>query len=389
MSEERKIEGMKVVFSEEEIAEIKENVGAVLRSGHLIKGLFSDPFAKAIANRCGKERAVLCSSDTAAMEMLFRALHVDSGGVVFQGNMFPSPIFACRRAGGRPLYADLELEYLGMEPDSLEQILNVYQGVKAVVVMHTAGIISPKIVEIADLCRKRNVVLIEDCAHAYGSYLPKVVEGTGIKALVKGIGAGSWGDFAVLSFYATKPMNCGEGGAIAADERWFKVLDEVEMLSRYGKAELFGPPRCELSGYSNRMTEILCAVGVVEDRYLPGKILKRLMIADAYNSELHIDAKVYGKLPGQNFYKYVIYPNTPVVRETFKNTMKHEFGIGIPAGVYDFPVYDQPPLKVTRRWTLGKTESFCRDHICLPMHEGLSAEDVMFVARAVNEVLGG
>jgi len=383
MVEQRKIEGMKVIFSDEEIVEIKQNVDAVLRSGHLIKGLFSDEFAGVIANRCRKERAVLCSSDTAAMEMLFRALKVDSGGVVFQGNMFPSPIFACRRVGGLPLYADLELEYLGMDPDSLERLLVERAGVRAVVVMHTAGIVSPNIVKIAKMCEERNVVLIEDCAHAYGSLL---WNGSPDEAPV---GAGSWGDFAVFSFYATKPMCTGEGGAIVANEKWFKVLDEVEMLARYGKRELFGAPYCELSGYSNRMTELLCAVGVVGDRHLPGKILRRGIIAEGYNDELQIDGKVYGKLPGQNFYKYVIYPNMPIDRGAFKSRMKREFGIGIPAGVYDFPVYDQPPLKQTKLWGLVTTENFCRDHICLPMHEGLSAEDVMFVARAVNEVLGG
>lgn len=213
MREQRKIEGMKVIFSEKEIEEIKTNVAAVLRSGYLIKGLFSDPFAQAIASRCGKERAVLCSSDTAAMEMLFWALELDGEGVVFQGNMFPSPIFACQRAGGRPLYADLELKYLGMDPDSLWRILNTQNGIKAVVVMHTAGIVSPNIVKIAELCDHHNVVLIEDCAHAYGSWLQREWFD---EIHMKATGAGSWGDFAVFSFYATKPMNCGEGGAIAA-----------------------------------------------------------------------------------------------------------------------------------------------------------------------------
>lgn len=386
MSDQRKIEGMKVIFSEEEIAEITENVAAVLRSGHLIKGLFCDQFAQAIATRCNKHSAVLCSSDTAAMEMLFKALKVDSESVVFQGNMFPSPIFACMRAGGIPLYADLELEYLGMDPDSLKQIFNVHQGVKAVVVMHSAGIVSPNIVKIAKMCDERNVVLIEDCAHAYGSWFQPEISG---EIHTKAVGAGSWGDFAVFSFYATKPMNCGEGGAIAANEKWFKVLDEVEMLARYGKTEIFGPPYCELSGYSNRMTEILCAVGVIEERHFPGKILRRRAIADGYNQELQVNAKLYGRLPGQNYYKYVIYPNEQVDRDTFRNRMRHEFGIGIPAGVYDFPVYDQPSLKETRpAEPLPNTQRFCRNHICLPMHEGLSNEDVMFVARAVNEVLG-
>ena len=386
MANQRKIEGMKVIFTKEEIVEIKGNIEAVLRSGHLIKGLFTEPFANAIAGRCNKQRAVLCSSDTAAMEMLFMALYMNPGGVVFQGNMFPSPVFACQRAGGQPFYADLELDYLGMDPDSLKNILNARHSINAVVVMHTAGIVSPRIYEIARICEEHCVVLIEDCAHAYGSWLqPEMAGQDGAKA----VDAGSWGDFALFSFYATKPMNTGEGGAIAANEKWFRVLDDVEKFSRSGKKDLFGPPYCELPGYSNRMTEILCAIGVVTDRHVEKKTARRREIAAIYNDELQVDAKVYGRLPGQNFYKYVIYPNAPVMDRTdFKAKMKHEFGISIPAGVYDFPVYDQKPLLLTRKEQLKNTENFCRDHICLPMHEGLTDEDAMFVAKAVNEVLG-
>lgn len=184
-------------------------------------------------------------------------------------------------------------------------------------------------------------------------------------------------------------MCTGEGGAIVANKENFGVLDEVEMLARYGKTELFGPPYCEYPGYSNRMTEILCAVGVVTDRYVQKKIARRRGIAAIYNDELQVDAKLYGRLEGQNFYKYVVYPNMPAMsRDEFKRKMKYEFGIGIPAGVYDFPVYKQKPLSETEKWPLKNSENFCGDHICLPMHEGLTDEDAMFVAKAVNEVLG-
>jgi dTDP-4-amino-4,6-dideoxygalactose transaminase len=295
--------------------------------------------------------------------------------------MFPSPIFACVRAGGTPLYADLEMDCLGMSPFSLERILERPENnVRAVVVMHTAGIVSPRITDIAEMCNNHGVILIEDCAHAYGSLLwngghPQ--------------GAGSWGDFAVFSFYATKPMNCGEGGAIAADSRWENVLETVEALSRYGKTELFGAPWCPLPGYSNRMTEILCAIGVVEDKYLNRKVLKRFQVAAVYNNEIRIRGRLYGMFQGQNYYKYVMVPErTMFDRGTFRKVMKDDFGIGIPAGVYDFPVYDQPPLKEMTRSRLPNTDRFCLTHVCLPMHEGLNEEDASYVAKAVNEVLG-
>ena len=124
MNDRKKIDGMKVIFTEDDVQQITENVAAVLRSGHLIKGLFLDDFANRVAKRCSKTNAAMCSSDTSAMEMLFVALDVKGKVVVFQGNMFPSPIFACMRAGGIPMYADMELTGLGMAADSLLKVID-------------------------------------------------------------------------------------------------------------------------------------------------------------------------------------------------------------------------------------------------------------------------
>ena len=85
---------------------------------------------------------------------------------------------------------------------------------------------------------------------------------------------------------------------------------------------------------------------------------------------LNVEGMVYGE-PGQNYYKYVLLPDRPTDRAFFRKVMKEEFNIGIPAGVYDFPVYEQKPLIRTTTWEkLEDTETFCRNHICLPMHEG-------------------
>ena len=78
---------------------------------------------------------------------------------------------------------------------------------------------------------------------------------------------------------------------------------------------------------------------------------------------------------------------SPFDRAKFKSRMKSEYDIGIPSGVYDFPVYAQPPLISTTSRIFENTKIFCKNHICLPMHEGLSNDDVIYVAEAAKEVL--
>ena len=358
------IEGIKISFSNQEIHEILSNISQVLKSGYLVKDKFFDQFKQLILDYSGREYCALASSDTMAQEMLFKALDLGGKTVIFQGNMFPSPVFAAIRAGCKPKYADIDMECLSLTKATVKQVMDGSVG--AVVVMHSGGLINWKIHSLAAACKDWGVLLIEDCAHAYGSRYYDLV-------------AGGVGDYAVYSFYATKPATTGEGGAVVGDNP--EVIERIETFTRYGKTEWFGPPYCEEMGYSARMTELLSAVGAVTLKTIDEKIKARERVALRYFEEvgnLKIKHFAWGT---PNWYKYPVLLKGITREEAVQKFAEAE--IKISAGIYDFPVYRQKPI-LDETVNLPNSELFCRQHICLPMHEMLTDEDSTRVIEVAN-----
>lgn len=361
---ERKIEGIKISFTTEEIDEILGNMRQVLETGYLVKDQFFDRFKQLILDYSGREHCALASSDTIAQEILFKVLGLEGKTVIFQGNMFPTPVFSAVRAGCIPVYADIDMECLSISPKTLYPALD--KNVGAVVMMHSGGLFNFNLPDLRLMCREKGVLLIEDCAHSFGSRYWNLA-------------TGQMGDYGVYSFYATKPATTGEGGAVVGDDA--EVIERIEMFTRYGKTEWFGAPYCQVMGYSARMNELLAAVGAVTLRNIGDKIKARTRVAHRYFEEIvnpNIKHFIWGE---PNFYKYPVLLKGITRKEAIGKFA--ERGINISAGIYDFPVYQQKPIMDTNVH-LPNTELFCRDHICLPMHESLSDDDVSRVIEVAN-----
>ena len=115
-------------------------------------------------------------------------------------NTFYATAAAILRAGGRPVFADIDAATFALTPQTVEAVLT--PATKAVVTVHVAGLIPPQTEDLRELCEQRGITFIEDAAHAHGSTL-------------NGRFAGSFSAAAAFSFYPTKVVTCGEGGMIA------------------------------------------------------------------------------------------------------------------------------------------------------------------------------
>ncbi len=103
------------------------------------------------------------------------------------------------RAGGRPVFADIDAQTFALSPQTLLAALTPHTA--AVMLVHIGGLISPQAGELARICADRGITLVEDAAHAHG-------------ASYDGLPAGSFGAAAGFSFFPTKVITCGEGGMI-------------------------------------------------------------------------------------------------------------------------------------------------------------------------------
>ena len=194
-----------------ELAYVEE----AMASGHTSSsGPFSARAGELLQQATGAAEVLLTTSCTAALEL--SAMLLDLGPddtVIVPSFTFTSSALAFARQGARILFCDIEPETLGIDPQHLAELLD--DSVRAVVVVHYAGIACDLAGVRKALADRPDVVVVEDAAHGlFGRYHDEPLGGVG--------------RLASLSFHETKNFVCGEGGALllndAADVDRARVL---------------------------------------------------------------------------------------------------------------------------------------------------------------------
>ena len=167
----------------------------------------------ALAAMHGRGHGVLLGSGTIGLALSLKAAGLEGSRVAIPASVCLNVPLAVLYAGCQPVYCDVDPSDLGISPKSLERHIDE---VRAVVAVHAYG--NPcQIDAIADLCRSRNVFLIEDAATAQG-------------VTVNGSPVGTFGQCAVLSFGPGKVIDADGGGAVLADDP--SLTDSIRALYR-------------------------------------------------------------------------------------------------------------------------------------------------------------
>jgi perosamine synthetase len=229
-------------------------VERVLGSGQVATGPQVEEFRRGIAGLLGTTRVVTTNNMSSAMAIALRIAGVAPGDLV------ATTSFACMgtnapiaNAGAIPSWIDVDPETGLMSPDDLRRRLT--PDTRAVILYHLAGYPAPAL-EIAAICREAGVCLIEDCDNA-------------MLATVDGRPVGSFGDFAILSFYPNRMINAGDGGAIAcrAEEDFLRALRLVRYgLDPVGFRDARGQIKASMDvpeiGWAATMSNLCSAIGL-------------------------------------------------------------------------------------------------------------------------------
>jgi dTDP-4-amino-4,6-dideoxygalactose transaminase len=140
--------------------------------------------------------------------------------------------------------------------------------------------------EIAALCAAEGVFLVEDCAHAHG-------------ARWHGRRPGTWGDAGVYSFYATKTVSTGEGGALVS--RRDDVLDFARAYRNYGK------PDHAVAGLNFRMSEFTAALALVQTERMEEIVATKNAIAREHLDPVHPGRLELPDGMVSGLYKYIVF----------------------------------------------------------------------------------
>ena len=341
----------------------------VISRGQFILGEEVAGFEREFAGYVGVPHCVGVSDGLAALTLTLRAwkelgLLKEGDGVAVPANTYVASVLAITECRLTPVLVEPDEATFNLSVAGLERALT--SRVKAVMAVHLYGQLA-EMPAIADLCRRRGLLLIEDAAQAHG-------------AVLEGVKAGAWGDAAGFSFYPTKNLGAlGDAGAVTCKDP--ALADMVRKLRNYGSAEKY---HNEVQGPNDRLDELQAAFLRVKLPYLDAENARRRQIARIYREGIR-SAKV----------------QLPKVRAAEESHVWHLFVVRVPdrdafrerllaAGVetsihYPIPPHRQKAFASTLgTLSLPVTEAIHREAVSLPMSPVLSDDEAAAVVQAVN-----
>jgi dTDP-4-amino-4,6-dideoxygalactose transaminase len=207
-----------VVVPEEDIAVVAD----VYRSGWLSMGPQTEALERDFAAYTGARHALAVANGTAALHLICAAAELGAGDEVVVPSMtFVATVNAIAYTGATPVFADIAgLTEPWLHPDAVEAV--VTERTKAIMTM-TYGGHPGSTADLARLARERGLVLLEDAAHAAGSWL-------GDRHL------GTLGLAGAFSFFSNKNLAVGEGGMVVTDDD--AVAARMRLLRSHGMTTL-------------------------------------------------------------------------------------------------------------------------------------------------------
>jgi perosamine synthetase len=267
-----------IPLSTPDITELEESlVLRTLRSGRLSIGPMAETFEQAVAARAGRRHGVSCSSGTAGLHLVMRALNIGPGDeVITTPFSFIASSNCILFTDATPVFVDICPKTLNMDPDKVEAAIT--PRTKAILAVETFG--NPAYMERYEaIAARHEIAMIEDCCEALG-------------AEHKGRPAGSFGRVGVFGFYPNKQITTGEGGMVVTDDARLADLcrsmrNQGRPFGQQGVTATGGTPtgswlRHERLGYNYRLSEINAALGVAQMRRLDEMLERRAEAANRY-----------------------------------------------------------------------------------------------------------
>ena len=365
-------------FHKEDIDLILNEFREILTgNGMLTKGPRSKEFEKKYADYTGCKYAITTNSCTTALEIVLKSIGLKANEeVIVPTQTFIATGSCVITCGGKVVFCDSDDDFL-LDIEDLKKKIN--DKTKAVIIVHFAGLIHPKIFELKKYLNERGIFLIEDCAHSNG-------------AKIDGIMSGNIGDFGCHSFYSTKIMTTGEGGMITTNHE-----DYYYLCSSYRSIGIDTKSNSEIFsqiGSNNRMPEFESILGLYQLKRLNEFVSHRNMVASVYIKELKtLEEKKLIRfqkvLPNMihPYWKFIVFLES---KNISRNNLKEKLlskGINIEAP-YQPLMHNQPVFKniyYNVNVSVPNAEKLIDTHFCLPIHYKISEADAINIAKIVKQ----
>ncbi len=355
----------KPVITDDEINAVVD----VLKSGIIASGPKVKEFEENLKNFLNVKNVIATANGTCALHAALFGLDIKKGDKVLTTPFtFIATANSILHCGAEPVFADIDERTFNIDPNSIQEVLkkDKTKKIKAIMVVHLYGRVC-NMSKISDIAKKHKLLLIEDAAQAHGAKL-------------NGQLAGTFGDAAAFSLYATKNITTAEGGFVAVNSE--KAALKIRSFINHGQEKVYFHT---MLGYNYRMTDIEAAIGIVQLKKLNEFNEKRRKNAMRVREIL----KKYNWiiLPEDTEKEYNIYHQFTirVIKQLRDKLLKSLNEAGIGAKVfYPIPIHKQPFYKkiLKQKISLPVAERISKEVISLPVHP-LLEENYFYLLKEV------
>jgi dTDP-4-amino-4,6-dideoxygalactose transaminase len=349
-------------------AEINEAVTRVVNGGWYLQGKENERFEENYSKFIGTKYTIGCANGLDALIWIFRA-YIEMGvmqpgdEVIVPANTYIATIIAITENGLKPILVEPKLNTLEIDDDKIEEVIT--PRTKAIAIVHLYGR-NAYTDKIGALCKKYNLILVEDNAQAHGC---KHTDGRM---------TGSIGDAAGHSFYPGKNLGAlGDGGAVTTNDP--ELAAAVRALANYGSQKKYV---FKYVGRNSRLDEIQAAVLDVKLKYLVEDNAHRKVVAKMYYEGIKNPlVKLPDFLPDEQN-AYHLFPILCEKRDKLHDYLEQN-GVGT---VIHYPIapHKQECYKQWNEISLPITEFIADHELSLPVGPSITENEVNEVIKLIN-----
>ena len=360
-----------------------EAVAKVIRRGtYWAAGPEIEQLERGISNFVGTKYALSFNSGTSALHADLLAHNITSGEVIVPSFTFIATANAVVLAGARPIFAEIEDQSYGLDPEDVKE--RITNKTKAIIPVHYGGCPCRKIRALREIADDHNLLLIEDAAESLGSKIDDEMVGT-------------FGHSSMFSFCQNKVITAGEGGIIVTDLK--DIYQKLKLICSHGRLETrenYFSTTKELDyiqvGYNFRMSSISAALALSQLEKIDKIIKLRREKAKYFNKKLskikliktHIESKEY-------YHVYQMYTIQLEDNETRERLQQNLSKAGVMTRVYFEPIHLKTSYKEKFNYecrNLPRTEEISKKVLTLPLFPTLSYKEIDYIVDIIKNSCG-
>lgn len=343
----------------------KKYVSECIDSGWISsKGEFVTRFESDFSKYISHPYVTSVCNGTVALHLALATLGLKTGDEVIVPTLtYIASVNTIIQTGATPVFVDSLPDSWNIDPEDVKR--KISNKTKAIMAVHLYGL-PCDMSALSDICREYNLLLIEDCAEAFGTFYNEQHVGT-------------FGDVATFSFFGNKTITTGEGGMVVTKSD--SLLEIAKHLKNQGvsRSKEYWHDTC---AYNYRMTNVSAAIGVAQLEQINLILQKKRNLATFYSNALSDLPVIFHKEKEKTIHSYwmcSILAESTEVRMQLRDYLSQ---CGIETRPLFYPAHTMPHCFQDGFYPVA--QSLSERGINLPSWPGLSNESTLFICSSIK-----